>query len=138
MSICTEVDRCATGCEETLSCECVIYRGPTIGPLGVQDGDTLCSVLVKLGNVLKDIIMAEPDVPTYVLPVRCLTSELLPVSISLLTKNGVSQISGSVLYPNAASALAFLQTVDPAWQFTAPNEFSIHSADTWVLAMGCP
>lgn len=138
MSICTVVEPCTEGCEETLSCACVIYRGPTLGTLGILDGDPLCLVLQNLNTVLSDIIMATPNIPNYILPVRCLTSELLPVTITTLTKDGVSQISGSVQYPNAASALSFLQTVDAAWTFTAPNVFSIHSANTWVLAMGCP
>lgn len=138
MSICTDIAPCSEGCEDTITCDCVIYRGATLGTLGILDGDTICAAFRSLDAVLKDIIMATPDIPTYILPVRCLTSEFLPISINTLTKDGVSQISGSVQYPNAASALSFLQTTDAAWTFTAPNVFSIHSANVWVLSMGCP
>lgn len=138
MNICTDVDRCTEGCEETLSCACVIYRGPTLGTLGILDGDPLCLALQNLDVLLKDIIMATANIPTYSFPVRCLASEFLPVTIITLKKDGVSQISGSVQYPNAASALAFLQTTDAAWTFTAPNIFSIHSASVWELYMACP
>lgn len=138
MSICTNVNPCSGGCEDALSCECVIYRGPSLGTIAIQDGDPVCLALQNLNTVLHDIIMATPSIPTYTLPVRCLTSEFLPVSITTLTKNGVSQISTSVQYPNAASALAFLQTIDANWTFVAPNVFSIHSADIWTLAMLCP
>jgi hypothetical protein len=138
MHICVDVDRCTEGCEETISCGCVLYRGPTLGTLGILDGDPLCLVLQNLDTVLHDLIMSTANIATYNFPVRCLASPFLSVTITALTKDGVSQISSSVMYPNAASALAFLQTVDAAWTFTAPNIFSIHSGSVWTLNMGCP
>jgi hypothetical protein len=138
MSICVEVSPCTEGCEESISSDCVIYKGDTLGALGIVDGDSLTTLLGNLNTLLTSLILAEEDIPTYTLPVRCLASEYVPVTITALTKNGTSQILGSVQYPNAASALAFLQTTDAGWLFTAPNIFYIRSTDVWALSMACP
>lgn len=138
LSICVDVVPCSEGCEDTISCECVIYKGDPLGALGIVEGDTLCLALSNLNGLLHDLIMIATDIPNFSFPVRCMASDMLPISLNVLTRNGISQISGPVQYPNAQSALAFLQTVDAAWLFESPNIFNIRSSAVWTLDMGCP
>ena len=109
-----------------------------MGALNIKEGDTICQALQNLNTLLQDIIMTTPDIPTFTYTLRCAPTADTDVSISVLTKDGVSQIMSSTQFPNGPSALAFLQTVDPDWTFTAPNIYSIHSAHVWTLTMGCP
>lgn len=135
---CEAPEYCSEGCVETLKCDCVVYNGLPLTTIGIAQGDSLCRALSNINAILAQLVMGVTTVPNYVYEVRCLANQNNPISLVTLTKNGVSQIVGPTQYSNAASALAFLQTVDPAWTFTAPNKFSIHSAHTWVLGMSCP
>ena len=129
---------CTDGCVDTQGCNCVIYRGPHLGALNLLDGDTLCMALANLNATLTALIGGATDVPNFVYTVRCALTGESDLSLTSLTKNGVSQISSSVQFANGLSAWAYLQTIDTNWVFTAPNVFSIQSPDTWTMTMGCP
>jgi hypothetical protein len=94
--------------------------------------------LANINAILTTLIGGATDVKNFMYTVRCAATAETDVSISSLTKNGVSQISSSVQFANGMSALAYLQTIDPAWVFTAPNVYSIQSPDVWTMTMGCP
>lgn len=139
MTNCAPVVSCNEGCETTLTCECVIYTGDHLGTIGLFSGETVCAALVKINTLLAQLIMVQnASMPTYSYTVRCLNSSTNPVSLVVFSKNGVSQIGAAVQYPNPAALLAFLVTIDPAWVFTGPNVFTIHSPHTWVLGITCP
>ncbi len=129
---------CSDGCVDTLNCNCVIYRGPHLGALNLLDGDTLCMALANINSTLTALIAGVTDISNFMYTVRCASTGETDVSLSALTKNGVSQISNSVQFANGMSALAYLQTIDPNWMFTAPNIYSIQSPDVWTMTMGCP
>jgi len=138
MGICDPVVVCTDGCEETIGCACVIYKGPHLPVIDAMEGDTLCDILTRINDLFKSLIMIETDIPTYNYRARCLNSDSQQLTVVSLKKNGVEQVLATVLYPNGASALAWLQTVDAGWLYTSPNNFSIQSADTWALVISCP
>ena len=138
MSQCTEVDLCSEGCLETINDTCVIHKGSPLATIEAIQGDSLASILAKINNILRILANNEASVPTYNYRLTCLTNPVNGVTINSVLKNAAQQLGSPQVFSNAASALAYLQTVDPAWSFTAPNLFHINSVDTWLLAMACP
>ena len=128
---------CTEGCADSLATNCVIYRGPHLGALNLLDGDSVTQALANLNSTLTALIGGSTTVPNFIYRNRCALTEETDVTLITLTKNGVSQLTSSVQFNNGQGVLAYLQTIDPAWVFTAPNIFSIQSPDIWTMSMGC-
>lgn len=137
MAQCDDVDLCTQGCLETIRDSCVTHYLATLPTIEALHGDTLSSILLKIDTILRKLALAEGTIPTYNYRVTCMTNVLNSVNLNLVLKNNASQLGSPQSFGNAASVLAFLQTLDPAWSFTAPNIFHINSADTWLLSMTC-
>ncbi len=136
MTQCVPVVSCTDGCAETLSTSCVIYKGARLSTLDVSDGDSLGSILLKLDSLIRDLALGNP-INTYNYHLTCLTNPANPVRVVSVKKNGLEQMMAPVTYANALTAVAFLQTLDPLWSFTAPYLFSTTGADAWELTLGC-
>ena len=133
---CAPVASCNDGCEDTLPANCLIYKGADLSTLDVTDGETLATALTKINAIIRDLILGEP-LATFNYRLRCLTSVSNPVRLISIKKNGLQQLIAPVTYPNAATATAYLQTMDPLWTFTAPNLFSTAGPDEWEIQMAC-
>lgn len=138
MTQCGDVDMCGEGCVETIRDTCVTHIGSLLPTIEAIPGDSLASVLLKINNILRVLANADANVPTYNYRLVCLTSALNGVTINTVTKNAAVQLMAPQTFGNAASALAYLQTLDANWSFTAPNLFHINSEDEWVVTMACP
>lgn len=136
MTVCERVDLCSEGCEETLGCGCVIFKGAPLTAIDVSEGDTLCAVLTNLDSIIRELILGSTTLPTYTHR-GCAANQLSPITLSVCKKNGISQIVSPVVYANGPSLLAFLLSVDSGWGLTAPNKFSIHSTDDWEISTTC-
>lgn len=137
MAQCEDVNYCTEGCEETANCSCVIYKGNPLSTLNVVDTDDLCSILTKIDQLFRAILINTANIPKYYYQVSCLTMPSQQVIINSVKKNGVQQISSPTLYPNAISALTYLHTLDPLFTFTSPNTFSTTGTDNWELNITC-
>lgn len=135
---CNPVDFCTAGCEETVSDACVVHKGAPLSMLNVIDGESLNSALVKIDALLRELANLTVDMPTYNYKLVCLTNPFSDVRVDTVFKNGVSQLGAPQIFANAASVLAYLQTMDAAWLWESPNLFHIHSTDDWELEMSCP
>lgn len=139
MTNCERPTLCNEGCVETISCHCVIYKGIPLPTLNLRDGQTLCDALVKLDSLLNALLIEQgSSIPNYNYVLPCLSGDSVPLTLLTCVKNGASQIVSSTNYPNAPALLTFLQSLDPAWTYTAPNLFSIVTSDVWSVTMGCP
>lgn len=139
MSICDPPNAwCTDGCVDTTLPECTIYKGAHLGTINIQNGQSLAVALANINNLLRDLAKESTTVPSFSYSVLCSESEDTVLSLQTFKKNGLSQIVGSIQFPNSFSLLAHLRTVDVNWQFTAPNVFSIVSTHNWELAISCP
>lgn len=129
---------CTDGCVDTTKPECVIYRGPHLGGLDIQDGQPLSVALANINRMLVNLAKESSAVPSFTFTVVCSNSEDNILSLTLLKKDGLSQIVNSIQFNNAFALLDHLQVIDPNWTFTAPNVFSLVSTSTWEMEVGCP
>lgn len=118
-----------------MSCQCVIYKGVGLQTLDVQDGDTLCSVLEKLNAIVRTLALSQP-VPTFVHR-TCVTTATQAVTATVIRRNGVTQIASATTYPNVATLLAFLATLEPTWVMDSSYKLLNYSADVWEITTTC-
>ena len=135
---CDDPVGCDDGCEETLPCNCVIYKGDILPSLDVIDGDDLCSVIVKLNSLVRALQEGSDTLlQTFRFPCIVDTS---PVYVSALKKDGTSIISTVTTFATPAALLTYLQAQVGGGGFayvSAGKKFTITSIGRWELKLSC-
>jgi len=135
MQQCTRPNGCNNGCEETLPCECVIYKGRVLTTLDVIDGESLCSILGKIDTLVFKIKNNNTfNSFTYRLP--CVTSLTSNLNVFSIKKNGSVILATPTSY-TVSGFLTYLQTLDPAFTLFNTNTYQINSSDFWEMSIDC-
>jgi hypothetical protein len=135
---CDDPVGCSDGCEQTMPCDCLIYKGAILPTLDVIDGDNLCSVITKLNTLVRALQEGSDTLlQTYRFPCIVDTS---PVYVSSLKKDGVAIISVQTTFATPAAFLTYLQAQPGGGGFaynSVTKSYTLTSINKWEITLSC-